>query len=290
MSVIIPTKERLNLVHRAVRSVLNQTHSDLDIVIVDDSSQESFNQLELAYANLPRIRVMRGSSLGDAAARKFGADIARGPFIAFLDSDDEWLAGHLSAHMSLWARFRAIGLSWNADAVTYHDDRVLVPRVHAFRDSEGLIPREVLSRQLLLRNGIDISSVVTTKDALREVGGFPTQHPCDWRLWVSLSANAAGATTSEILTLHHEDAAGRTGYSQRIRIRDAVNTFVFGLNTLLESNQERSPNFISSWIMERGKDFVAALIPVSCLRGIKALTSYFVESEIGERTPGYASR
>lgn len=91
VSIIIPTYNRAPLIGRAIHSVLNQTHQDFELIVVDDGSTDdteevvrSFNDERLGYIRLKQ------NSRTPAVPRNTGIKAARGEYIAFLDSDDEW--------------------------------------------------------------------------------------------------------------------------------------------------------------------------------------------------------
>jgi glycosyltransferase involved in cell wall biosynthesis len=89
ISVIIPTYNRAHILHRAVQSVLSQTHSHLELIIVDDGSEDVTPEAVTALQD-PRIRLVHQDHQGVAAARNAGILQARGEYIALLDSDDVW--------------------------------------------------------------------------------------------------------------------------------------------------------------------------------------------------------
>jgi len=89
VSVIIPTFNRADSVQKAIDSVLAQTFSDLEIIVVDDGSNDGTGEiLKRRYGN--RIRYHAQHNLGPSAARNNGIAHSRGEWIAFLDSDDLW--------------------------------------------------------------------------------------------------------------------------------------------------------------------------------------------------------
>lgn len=91
VSAIIPTYKRPKLVTRAIRSVLNQTVQDIEIIVVDDASPDDTETAVLSVGS-SRVRYIRHeSNRGLPASRNTGIHAARGKFIAFLDDDDEWL-------------------------------------------------------------------------------------------------------------------------------------------------------------------------------------------------------
>ncbi len=101
VSVIIPTHNRAELVVRAIKSVLGQTYSDLECIVVDDASTDDTAQ-QVRQINDSRLVYIRHEKNRHAsAARNTGISKARGDFIAFLDDDDEWLPAKLEKQVSL---------------------------------------------------------------------------------------------------------------------------------------------------------------------------------------------
>lgn len=100
VSVIIPTYERRGSVGAAVESALQQTFSDLEVVVVDDGSTDgTADYLEQAFTD-PRLNVHRKENGGTATARNHGLHAARGEFVAFLDSDDLYLPEFVAAQLA----------------------------------------------------------------------------------------------------------------------------------------------------------------------------------------------
>lgn len=93
ISVIIPYYNRENTLWRALQSVCNQTFTDYEIITVDDgSSDNSFDCVERFKSENPTLLIknIKQSNAGPSAARNAGVKLARGMYIAFLDSDDSW--------------------------------------------------------------------------------------------------------------------------------------------------------------------------------------------------------
>ncbi|MGQ9690926.1 MAG: glycosyltransferase family 2 protein [Thermoproteota archaeon] len=88
VSVIIPTYNRANCVGDAIRSVLDQTYKDFEIIVVDDGSTDNTSEVLAEFGD--KIHVIRQENAGVSAARNAGIKAARGEWIAFLDSDDIW--------------------------------------------------------------------------------------------------------------------------------------------------------------------------------------------------------
>ncbi|WFU07159.1 glycosyltransferase (plasmid) [Rhizobium sp. CB3171] len=93
-SVVIPLYNRADVVGATLHSVLNQTFSDFEVVVVDDGSSDNPSEI-ISQLDDRRIRFVSQPNAGGSAARNKGIDLANGRFIAFLDSDDEFKPTHL---------------------------------------------------------------------------------------------------------------------------------------------------------------------------------------------------
>lgn len=94
VSVVIPTYNRADVLPRAIQSVLKQTLTDFEIIIVDDGSQDQTREVVEEFTD-SRIRYIRQENQGANAARNHGIKKATGKYISFLDSDDEFHEDHL---------------------------------------------------------------------------------------------------------------------------------------------------------------------------------------------------
>jgi glycosyltransferase involved in cell wall biosynthesis len=101
VSAVIPTRGRAGLVVRAVRTALNQTYSNIEVIVVVDGPDVE-TTLALSNVHDQRLRVVKfPQTTGGASARNAGVANARGEWIAFLDDDDEWLPGKIESQMAL---------------------------------------------------------------------------------------------------------------------------------------------------------------------------------------------
>jgi glycosyltransferase involved in cell wall biosynthesis len=96
VSVVTPTYNRADSLGRAIESVINQTLTDWELIVVDDGSTDSTTELVTQrYARDPRVKLIRQENQGVSGARNTGLHVSAGKYIAFLDSDDEYLPHHL---------------------------------------------------------------------------------------------------------------------------------------------------------------------------------------------------
>ncbi|MCH8157675.1 MAG: glycosyltransferase family 2 protein [Nitrospinae bacterium] len=104
VSVVIPAFNRAHLLSRSVRSALDQDFRDTEVLVINDGSTDNTSEVvrELAKQDDRLKLVEHDRNKGEAAARNLGVREARGTFVAFLDSDDEWLPGKLSKQISVF--------------------------------------------------------------------------------------------------------------------------------------------------------------------------------------------
>jgi glycosyltransferase involved in cell wall biosynthesis len=103
VSVVIPTYNRAQLVQDAIRSVLQQTYTHFELIVVDDGSTDDTREQVAAFQRDPRVRYIYQENRGLSAARNAGIRAAQGEYIALLDSDDLWLPAKLEEQMNLLA-------------------------------------------------------------------------------------------------------------------------------------------------------------------------------------------
>lgn len=99
LSVVIPAYNNERYINRAIESVLRQTHPANEIIVVDDGSTDNTANVVKAFGK--KIYYLHQANAGPGAARNNGVRAAKSTWIAFLDSDDEWLDHHLESHLNI---------------------------------------------------------------------------------------------------------------------------------------------------------------------------------------------
>ena len=126
VSVIIPTYNRERWVAGAVRSVLEQTYSPVEVIVVDDGSTDGTADALGGFGD--QIRYVRQENAGVSAARNRGMAESRGEFVALLDSDDTWLPWKLRLQVRILREYREVGMVWTDMTAVDPDDRVIHAR------------------------------------------------------------------------------------------------------------------------------------------------------------------
>ena len=99
VSIVIPTFNRSDTISRAIKSVLNQTYQEIEVIVVDDGSTDRTAEKLQEFAG--RINVIYQRNKGPSSARNVGVNASSGEIVSFLDSDDVWLPGKLAGQIEL---------------------------------------------------------------------------------------------------------------------------------------------------------------------------------------------
>jgi glycosyltransferase involved in cell wall biosynthesis len=178
VSVIIPTYNRADKVRAAIESVLAQTVTDLELIVVDDGSLDGTGKV-LAETFSDRIRYYAQANQGASVARNKGVAEARGEWIAFLDSDDLWEADKLEWQFKALEKFGLQSGACYTDIRFFNhaEKRTMFQLVDQEYGHEGMmgISKDVLPR--LVRPGgagmvVCLSSLLARADLVRRTGGF----------------------------------------------------------------------------------------------------------------------
>ncbi len=97
VSVVIPARNSARYLGEAIRSVLQQNHANIEIIVVDNGSSDETRSLAESFG--PPVRVLEETQRGAAHARNAGVRLAQGEFLAFLDADDLWIPGKLARQL-----------------------------------------------------------------------------------------------------------------------------------------------------------------------------------------------
>jgi glycosyltransferase involved in cell wall biosynthesis len=180
VSVVIPTFDRAACLGRAVDSVLAQTFTNFELIVVDDGSTDGTAGLLEAYGE--RLRCIRQHNRGVSAARNSGIRSARGTYIALLDSDDAWLPQKLEQQAAYFQAHPQAALCQTEEIWVRNGKRVNPKTRH--RKFSGLIFEKTLPLCL-----VSPSAVMMRKSLFDEVGLFDETLPAceDYDLWLRIT-------------------------------------------------------------------------------------------------------
>jgi glycosyltransferase involved in cell wall biosynthesis len=120
VSIILPTFNRAKYIERSIKSILNQTYTNFEFIIIDDGSTDNTDEI-LSSFNEDRIKIIKGPHKGASAARNSGIQISKGDYLAFQDSDDEWMLNKLEEQLDIFQNIdREVGVVY-ADMLRIKD-------------------------------------------------------------------------------------------------------------------------------------------------------------------------
>lgn len=173
ISVVIPLYNKEKSISSTLRTVLNQTFSDYEIVIVNDGSTDGSVE-EIEKVQDDRIRLVHQPNAGVSAARNRGIEEAKGDLIAFLDADDEWKPEYLATQYHLFQKYpecSVFACNYESRDVMGRVTPTLIHRL-PFVEEDGILTNyfEVASCS---NPPICSISIMVKKQAIQAIGGFP---------------------------------------------------------------------------------------------------------------------
>lgn len=190
ITVIMPAYNAERFIEPAIRSVMTQTVTDWELLVIDDGSRDgTCAVVEALSAEDSRVRLLRNDkNMGVANTRNRGLSLCRGEFAAFLDSDDIWLPEKLQKQLDLLER----------------SDAALCYTSYGIMDAEGnqsrgdyLVPAKADFRKLLKENVIGCSTVMLRRSVAENYRFETNLHHEDYALWLRMLGDgvlAAGCT------------------------------------------------------------------------------------------------
>lgn len=174
ISIVIPLYNKEDTIERAINSVLAQSVSEWELIVVDDGSTDNGPKLVKQFDD-PRIRLATQTNAGVSSARNHGASLAKADVIAFLDSDDYWAPEHLESVKRLVRQYPKASIYATAYFMVGEEGAVLKTRL---RDEGPNSERVRVLDYFLDACGVDppiqSSAVAVSKESLIKIGGFPS--------------------------------------------------------------------------------------------------------------------
>jgi glycosyltransferase involved in cell wall biosynthesis len=206
VTVIIPAFNRPDMLRRAIQSALAQTYRDLEILIIDDGSSIDLSSIVKEFDDRRISYHKRSINLCVAGARNRGIELAKGEYVALLDSDDEWKPEKIERQLrDLRNKGPDFKLSYTLIDLFYDETGKIVERNGYSK--EGDILDDLVFNELLETP----SSWMAETKVLKEVGGFDHNISWgeDWDILLKLAQRCKIALINERLTVKHEHSGVR---------------------------------------------------------------------------------
>ncbi|MFV0422307.1 glycosyltransferase family 2 protein [Oleidesulfovibrio sp.] len=208
VSVIIPAYNAALFINKAIDSVLRQTFTDYELIVVDDGSVDGTAEVIQAYGS--KVRYVHQKNGGVSSARNKGIHHAKAPFIAFLDADDYWHAQKLEKQYAFMTRNPHFALSYT-DMEHHAEGKVIYPSyLHSGRYSHLGSGR--LYRNLMYETFIFVPTVMVKTECFNTVGLFDESlsNAEDKDMWLRIADKFEIGFLDEALTVRVETGTGAT--------------------------------------------------------------------------------
>lgn len=194
VSIVIPTYNCLDYLPKAIGSVLQQTHQDIELIIIDDNSNDGTSTY---LASIQDHRIVKLSTLGVGApqARNLGIEKATGEFIAFLDADDFWFPEKIERQLEFHQRYPDMAMSFTNYEHLTEDYEVIVDCFSYWSQfqnrDEQFINIDNPLEFIIENNVIGTSTVMLKADVFSQTDSFNAdiKYGEDWELWLRMSEN-----------------------------------------------------------------------------------------------------
>ncbi|WP_454442371.1 glycosyltransferase family 2 protein [Vibrio bathopelagicus] len=194
VSVVIPTYNCLDYLPKAIGSVLKQTHQDVELIIIDDNSNDGTSTY---LSSIHDDRIIKLSTLGVGApqARNLGIEKATGEYIAFLDADDFWFPEKIERQLEFHQRYPDLAMSFTNYEHLTEEYQVIVDCFSywsQFQDQDELFVNIENPLEFIIENNvIGTSTVMVKADVFSQTDSFNAdiKYAEDWELWLRMSEN-----------------------------------------------------------------------------------------------------
>lgn len=206
VSVIIPVYNAQEIITSCIKSVLNQTYHNIEIIVIDDGSTDSTLKIVQEYKDgfdISCLRIFHQNNQGPSKARNLGIQQAQGEYIAFLDSDDYWVDNKLEEQLKVFEKYKNCVLV--GTATTFYKKHVTEYSFISFK-------------RLLYSNRFTTSSIICKKRIIEKILFNEQQkYSEDYRLWLQIANDHLCILLNKRLTIQNAKARfGEKGLSAKL--------------------------------------------------------------------------
>ena len=236
VSVVIATYNMARFLPLALRSALGQSYENIEVLVIDDGSQDDTRAVMAPFSDDHRVRYIFQQNAGQAAAKNHGIREARGECVAFLDADDLWVPDKLERQMPLFLRSAAVGIVYSRFG--YIDEAGRDLRIEDYELFRGRV-----SGALLIRNFIGFGTSVVRKECFDRLGSFDESigMGIDYDLWLRFSTQYEFDYVDHPL-LRYREWPGQMSRNWRVRYLNGIAIMKSFLRNFPDAVDKRTVN------------------------------------------------
>lgn len=239
-SVIIPLYNKEQFITNTLKSVLNQTFTDFEVIIVNDGSTDKSLEKIAEFTDY-RIQIYHQDNQGVSTARNKGIELAKAEYIAFLDADDIWKDNHLQSFFDVINKYPEAGLYCNRYEIKISRKKVLKTQFDFENEFEGYLT-DFFKSSLINRVALT-SAVCIPKHVYDKIGGFDEKITLgeDLEYWIRIAVKYQVVIGKKVTVLYNYTKENKN-ISKLSIIKHSPPTFDFFLN--YEKDQPNLKHFL----------------------------------------------
>ncbi|WP_209402393.1 glycosyltransferase family 2 protein [Pseudozobellia sp. WGM2] len=213
-SVVIPLYNKAHTISRTLQTVLNQTYTNFEVVVVNDGSTDKGVTVIQEFSNDPRIRIVEQENKGVSVARNRGVEESKYDYIAFLDGDDEWVPTYLEKVREAIGNFSEVGMFCTGGVVTSAKETM---RRLAKKYSGTIGKVDFFENPHVF---VHTSATVVRKQEFFRSGGFPVgmKRNQDYACFFSVALATPVVYIGYLLTTYVGDIAGQATQTSMVKV------------------------------------------------------------------------
>lgn len=198
VSVIVATYNMAQYVCLAIETVLQQTYSNLEVIVVNDGSTDETELVLQTYASHPQVKIIHQANQGQTVAKNIGIKNSSGVFIGFCDADDLWLPDKLEKQLACFAVNPRVGVVYS-EILEIGPDSKPLGQTCCMKHYSGRV-----TDKLLIDNFVHFVSALVRRQAVEDFGGFREElrMGIDLDLWLRISTKYEIQFIDEVLAYY----------------------------------------------------------------------------------------
>ncbi|MBN2063630.1 MAG: glycosyltransferase family 2 protein [Sedimentisphaerales bacterium] len=214
ITVVMPLYNKAKYVQRAIDSVLAQSFSNFELIVVDDGSTDASAQLVSSHCTDRRLHMVHQENAGPGAARNHGLALAQSEYVAFLDADDQWLPDFLSSQYKQLIAHPQCAAALCRFYVDYHGNLPVQDSVlHANRGVWQLLSETDFTMMNSILAAMTPNNMLWNRSVLQEYRGF-YEHHClfgeEQYLMINVLLNHKLFINDEVQHIYHQNNSDLT--------------------------------------------------------------------------------